>query len=92
MIYQSSSSAKADDPVTAGISNRIVTVGVYWMPAFERVKEKGFQLASMSQPDMARTSGWFQAEPARRLMAQRITSFLIRLPNPGSVGSGGFSP
>src|SRR5229473_8471811 len=41
MIYQSSSSAKADDPVTAGISNRIVTVGVYWLPAVAGMTSHG---------------------------------------------------
>src|SRR5579863_10489460 len=38
-----------------------------------------FQLSSLSQPDMARAAGQFQAEPGCRLMAQRITSGPIRL-------------
>ena len=33
MIYQSSSSAKADDPVTTGLSDK-TEAGVYWMPRF----------------------------------------------------------
>src|ERR1700730_9136346 len=46
------------------------------VPAEERVKETGFQLGSFSQPDMARTSCRFQAEPTLRLMAQRTTRLL----------------
>jgi hypothetical protein len=38
MPYQSSSSAKADDPVNTGLSNK-TTAGVYWMVRRETGEE-----------------------------------------------------
>ena len=58
-----------------------VHFGKVWIPADERVKEMGLQPGSFSQPDMARTSGHFQAEPGiPALMAQRITSSAVCRP------------